>query len=100
METKNTGRSYRDHGAGCLCDQCVLDGARTSPPGTQHLGEEQIARMHECHRRQTLEAAAPDLLAQLEAFVEFANDWFDGKMPEDWRGRCVCANAAIAKATA
>ena len=44
-------------------------------------------------------AAAPELLAQLNAFVEFANEWFTKGMPEDWRGRCVCANAAIDKAT-
>lgn len=41
----------------------------------------------------------PELLAQLEAFVEFANQWFgEGQMPEDWKGRCVCANAAITQA--
>lgn len=43
-----------------------------------------------------LMAAAPALLQQLRAFVDFANEWFgEGKMPEDWKGRCVCANVAI-----
>lgn len=42
--------------------------------------------------------AGPALLAQLEAFVEFANEWFgEGQMPADWKGRCVCANAVLAQ---
>lgn len=44
-------------------------------------------------------AAAPDLLAQLAAFVEFANDWHKDNMPEDWKASCICANAAIDRAT-
>ena len=44
-------------------------------------------------------ATAPDLLEQLNAFVEFANEWFTDGMPEDWKGRCVCANVVIDKAT-
>lgn len=44
-------------------------------------------------------SAAPDLQKQLDAFVTFANEWFGDKMPEDWKGRCICANAAIAKAS-
>jgi hypothetical protein len=39
--------------------------------------------------------AADGLVRQLEAFGNFADDWFSGKMPEDWVGRMVCANQAI-----
>ena len=52
-------------------------------------------------------AAAPDLLAalrdvsrQLEAYKEFAEQWFTDGVPEDWRGRCACANAELDKARA
>lgn len=48
------------------------------------------------HLVQELEEQKRNLKAQLEAFVELAEQWFTDGLPEDWAGRCVCANAAIA----
>jgi hypothetical protein len=54
-------------------------------------------------------AAAPDLLAalretesQLRAYQDAADDWFGtgGDLPESFRSRNVCANAAIDRARA
>jgi hypothetical protein len=56
-----------------------------------------------------LATAAPDLLAalretesQLRAYQDAADDWFGtgGDLPESFRGRNVCANAAIDRARA
>jgi hypothetical protein len=43
-------------------------------------------------------AALPDVIAQLEAFTNFADEWFTDGVPEDWRGRIACANAVLDKA--
>lgn len=43
-------------------------------------------------------AAAPELLEQLVAFCDLAEQWFGGNVPEEWRGRIECAKAAIRKA--
>lgn len=51
--------------------------------------------------------AAPDLLVarqslqvQLNAYQEFAESWFTSGLPEDWKGRSICANSAHEEARA
>ena len=81
-----------DEGQIGLCDECLDAKAHPVTHAVRERKGDYLSQV------EALEDSHGALAAQLEAFVELANDWFTGGMPEDWRGRCVCANAALGAA--
>lgn len=101
LETKHTPgpwQPWNKHGNRIMQRWRVCTWERTPGVGTPIAAiDNENLPPAEQYANACLIGASPELLQQLNAFVEFANEWFGDKMPEDWKGRCICANAAINK---